>query len=642
MPLPKKASLSLLALGLTVFLPSCDAGITAPLQEERTPAELVIARISISPKEDTISAGESIHLAATVVDPDGSPVPDVNVSWASLDDAIAEVGTDGVVVSRTEGIARITAASGDKRDTVRVHVQQKKGGGGGGGGQVSVTVSPEALTLDALGDTARLAADVQQAKGNAAVTWTSLDPAVATVDGSGLITAKGTGTVLVTATSSGKADTARIEVRQVVASLAVTPAAPVLEVDQTQQMSAVAKDANGNEVRGAAFTWMSSNQPVATVSGSGLVSAVASGTSYVTASSGEKSATATLTVNAPAAPVPPAPPAPVAAVKVSPGTSTIETGQTLLLDVATVDASGSTLDGRTVSWTSSNTAVARVSSSGMVTGVAAGTVTITATSEGKAGTAQVTVKAPVALPAVLFQDGFDTGVRATTLNGAGWKRTGSGSLVSGRGRGGGHALEFYWPATPAGVSGNNPPLQEERFQVPQVREAWFEWWVLLPKNWNHRREDPLGTTDNNKFFALWADQYATNGHAQLVLEFNADAEHYGQTSAVKSVFRNEQGIVENDRAFRKAPIIVPEQIGVWTRYRVHVRLSSGPGKKDGTARLWRDNTLVWDTGNFEWWQEGGTNHFANGYLFGAQNSGYDQETTVYLDDFKIHHSNPGW
>jgi hypothetical protein len=249
---------------------------------------------------------------------------------------------------------------------------------------------------------------------------------------------------------------------------------------------------------------------------------------------------------------------------------------------------------------------------------------------------------PSPLPAVLFQDGFDTGVRAEPVGGAGWRRSGAGSLAPSAGRGGGHALEFRWPATPAGVSGNNPPLQEERFQVPRVREAWFEWWVLLPKNWNHRREDPLGTTDNNKFFALWADQYATNGHAQLVLEFNADAEHYGQTSAVKSVFRNEQGIVENDRAFRKAPIIVPEQIGVWTRYRVHVRLSSGPGKKDGTARLWRDNTLVWDTGNFEWWQEGGTNHFANGYLFGAQNSGYDQETTVYLDDFKIHHSNPGW
>jgi hypothetical protein len=243
---------------------------------------------------------------------------------------------------------------------------------------------------------------------------------------------------------------------------------------------------------------------------------------------------------------------------------------------------------------------------------------------------------------LLFADGFDAGRRARPRNGAGWRRGGAKSLTSGVGRRGGHALEFSWPATPAGRPKNNPPLQEERFQVPRLREAWFEWWVLLPENWNHRREDPHGTTDNNKFFALWADRYSTTGQAQLVLEFDADAEHFGRRSKVKSVLRNEQGIRENDRAFRKAPIIVPAQVGEWTRYRVHVRLSSGPGARNGRARLWRGDTLVWDTGAFEWWERGGANYFANGYLFGAQNSGYDRETNVYLDDFKVYGSDPGW
>src|SRR5207247_9313137 len=52
---------------------------------------------------------------------------------------------------------------------------------------------------------------------------------------------------------------------------------------------------------------------------------------------------------------------------------------------------GNVLTGRGVAWTSSNTAIATVSAAGLVTGVAAGSATITATSEGQSGTASVTV-----------------------------------------------------------------------------------------------------------------------------------------------------------------------------------------------------------------------------------------------------------
>jgi uncharacterized protein YjdB len=66
-------------------------------------------------------------------------------------------------------------------------------------------------------------------------------------------------------------------------------------------------------------------------------------------------------------------------------------GFTAPLTALTRDASGNVLTGRVVTWTSSNTAVASVSSAGVVTGVKVGTATITATSEGKTGTATVTV-----------------------------------------------------------------------------------------------------------------------------------------------------------------------------------------------------------------------------------------------------------
>jgi hypothetical protein len=84
-------------------------------------------------------------------------------------------------------------------------------------------------------------------------------------------------------------------------------------------------------------------------------------------------------------------PLPVASVSVSPLSPYITVGQTLQLTATTYDSTGAPLAGRAVRWATSNAGVATVTDSGLVTGVAAGGVTITATSEGKNGTAVVTV-----------------------------------------------------------------------------------------------------------------------------------------------------------------------------------------------------------------------------------------------------------
>jgi hypothetical protein len=70
-------------------------------------------------------------------------------------------------------------------------------------------------------------------------------------------------------------------------------------VGQTQQFTAVAKDANGNTISGVSFTWSSSDPSVATVNNNGLATAVAMGTATITASAGGKSGSATLNVTAP-------------------------------------------------------------------------------------------------------------------------------------------------------------------------------------------------------------------------------------------------------------------------------------------------------------------------------------------------------
>src|SRR5256884_5452000 len=82
--------------------------------------------------------------------------------------------------------------------------------------------------------------------------------------------------------------------------------------------------------------------------------------------------------------------APVAAVTVSPAAPTVQVGQTVQLTATPRDASGNPLAGRVITWQSSNGAVASVNGSGLVTAVATGAATITATSEGQSGTAVVT------------------------------------------------------------------------------------------------------------------------------------------------------------------------------------------------------------------------------------------------------------
>src|SRR6185312_13082334 len=116
----------------------------------------------------------------------------------------------------------------------------------------------------------------------------------------------------------------------------------------------------------------------------------------ITATSEGKTGSAPITVT----------PAPVASVSVSPPSATVMQGGTEQLDVTLRDAHGTLLTGRVVTWSSSNTAVATVSTSGLVSALAAGTATITATSEGQTGSSSLTVSpVPVASVTVTLGTG---------------------------------------------------------------------------------------------------------------------------------------------------------------------------------------------------------------------------------------------
>lgn len=86
----------------------------------------------------------------------------------------------------------------------------------------------------------------------------------------------------------------------------------------------------------------------------------------------------------------------VASVEVSPVGARLDPGETVTLTATARDATGATVNGRAVSWASSNAAVAGVSTAGVVTGMAPGAATVTATVDGVSGAADVRVVLVVA------------------------------------------------------------------------------------------------------------------------------------------------------------------------------------------------------------------------------------------------------
>jgi uncharacterized protein YjdB len=250
-----------------------------------------------------------------------------------------------------------------------------------------VSVTPATAGIN-VGATQQLTATPKDASGNTltgrTITWASDNTAAATVSSSGLVKGIAAGTAHVTATCESQSGSSTITVTLVpVASVSVTPATAGINVGATQQLSATPKDASGNTLTGRTITWASDNTAAATVSSSGLVKGIAAGSAHVTATCESQSGSSTITVTL----------VPVASVAVSPSSATIGVSATQQLSATPKDAGGNALSGRTITWSTDNVAAATVSSSGLVTGIAAGSATITATCEGKSGTCAITVSA---------------------------------------------------------------------------------------------------------------------------------------------------------------------------------------------------------------------------------------------------------
>ena len=342
-----------------------------------TVTNVPVASVTVSPNPASVFIGASAPLGVTVKDANGNPLSGRTVVWTTSNAAVAAVDSTGMATGIALGTATITATCEGQTGTTPVTVSSVP--------VASVVVAPSAANI-LVGGTVQLTATAKDSTATVlagrGITWSSLNPSVATVSPTGLATGVAAGTATITATSEGKNASAAVAVANVpVASVVISPTTAIVLAGASAQLVATAKDAAGNVLSGRSITWASSAPAAATVSSAGLVTGVAAGGVTITATSEGKTGSAAVTVQL----------VPVAAVAVSPASTSVPVGAMVQLSATAKDSAGNPLAGRVVTWASSTPTVAAVNGSGLVTGVTGGSATITAASGGKTGTSAITV-----------------------------------------------------------------------------------------------------------------------------------------------------------------------------------------------------------------------------------------------------------
>ena len=374
--------------------------------------------IAVAPTTATVTAGSTRSFTATG-SYDNSTTADLTTlaTWSSGNTAVAEVsnaaGTNGVATTLVRGTATITATYSGIQGTATLTVTAPV--------LVTIMVAPATATIAQQGTQPYTVRGVYANGTTGAITgvnWSSSSTTVATIlagggAGGATATGVGAGTTTITATytsgTSTYSDTAQLTVTatpppKTPMAIRMNPASATIRVNGSQPYT-VNVDYTDGSTAGVAggVTLTTSNGAVAAVAGGGrgggglTVNGIAAGTVTVTATyttGGQTfTDTATLTVEV-------IPPAPQVGLYIDPATASVSVNGTYQFQAhATFSDGTSTLVTGTAQWTTSNGTLATVTTAGgrggggggLATGLAAGTVTINATSGGFSDTATLTV-----------------------------------------------------------------------------------------------------------------------------------------------------------------------------------------------------------------------------------------------------------
>ncbi|MCH5221833.1 MAG: Ig-like domain-containing protein [Muribaculaceae bacterium] len=349
-----------IAVGSATITASCgNVSTTCQVIVEPTPAEQIVLDVTST----TVNVGESQQIKATVYP---ETTTDATITWSSDQGAIATVD-NGTVTGVAPGTATITATCGNVFVSCTVTVLQPA---------KAITLSTESLVLE-IGDMDDLIATIEPADATDVVAWSSSDANVAMVNEHGIVTAISIGTATITATCGSVSATCLVTVNAIEAeSITLSATEITIKAGQIQQITATVLPENTTF---ATVTWSTQNEQVATVDNNGNITGVGAGTTTITAKCGEATASCEVTVEEPEEDE----------IIINYAEISLKATQTMQLE-ATV--TGNATD-KTIAWSSSDATIASVDAKGLVTAIAVGEATITASCGDLTATCKVTVEA---------------------------------------------------------------------------------------------------------------------------------------------------------------------------------------------------------------------------------------------------------
>jgi hypothetical protein len=358
-----------------------------------------VERITVTP-DAAITVGTSVPVAYSLLNGRGEVLSGRNVN----------VFSSNASILRVDAVPGGVTATGLAAGTADVVVQSE---GKEGRARITITLAPVATialapadTILTQGGTVQLRVTLRDAAGalltGRTVTYESLDPTIARVSSTGLVTALLPGVAGIAARAEGREARVVLGVLAAPAAIATLSLAPnpmSLSVGGADTLRVTARDAAGNVLTGRPVIFTSSNTAVAVVGNDGVVVGLSAGEATITATSTAdlgRTATARVIVTNPC------PGGCTVTISTSGNRTSLQVGHTLLFQTIVRDAAGNqiTTPGLPIQYATSNAAVARVVPAGPggppgyfadIVGVGTGQATITATVGGRSGSVTVTV-----------------------------------------------------------------------------------------------------------------------------------------------------------------------------------------------------------------------------------------------------------
>lgn len=237
----------------------------------------------------------------------------------------------------------------------------------------------------------------------------------------------------------------------------------------------------------------------------------------------------------------------------------------------------------------------------------------------------------------LFRDNFDTGALSPAQNGVSWDGSVSTSVSDDIARSGTHSLKFaYSPGPP-----DDDSWAEQRFNLPDMPDIWLDWYQYFPNGtegigprWMHRNAPG---PNNNKFLRLWYGDELSPGlrvgasfdnplssDDAIICEFTKS----GKGGMGKFCLAGARGVTD----------FIPRSLtrGTWHRITWHIKVATS-ANNDGIIDLWIDGHKVMEDHRADIFpvDAPADNYFQAGYLMGWANSGFDERSYTYIDDFVI-------